>query len=44
MLQVPASICSAQSTGTPVVIHYRDVSFHNPLLNKVLWINISAPK
>ena len=23
--------------GTPVVIHYRPVSFHNPLLTKVAW-------
>ena len=28
---------TALTNGTPVVIHYQDVSFHNPLLKKVVW-------
>jgi hypothetical protein len=39
----PASAAELKP-GTPVVIYYREVSFHNPLLKKVLWINSSAPK
>ncbi len=29
---------------TQVIIHYKDLSFHNPLLKKVLWTSTSAPK
>ena len=38
---VPAS---ELKLGTPVEIYYRDVSFHNPLLKKVIWKDASEPK
>jgi hypothetical protein len=39
----PVSVVELRE-GTPVVIYYKDLSFHNPLLKKVIWNGKSADK